>query len=158
MVAGLGNRKVQVIILCALAGVVLYNVVHFSGGKRRSHNLVYEGGDVESELVTASAPNWATGGYKQPGPWRRNPFTAAAPAHAAAPTPAAKTTSRAPAGKRDARFTVTGVLISGDERCVLAGDILLREGDMLGAGRIKTINRNSVVVEYETGTKTIYIE
>jgi len=57
-----------------------------------------------------------------------------------------------------AAVNITGVMVSGDNKYVLVGDLLLREGDRLGAGRIITINRDSVTVEYETGIKTLYIE
>jgi hypothetical protein len=138
----------------------VYNVLHFVGKKPRKRNFVYDEAGVEMDNGEAVVPNWATGEYEAAASWGRNPFTGTAMARSQALTASATAQADAPPRPRSTpRSTIiTGIMISGERRYVLAGDLLLREGDRLGAGRIKTINRNSVIVEYETGTKTIYIE
>jgi hypothetical protein len=160
MAAKLQNRKVQIVVICMLGAVVLYNVLHFAGKKPRKRNFVYEDAGLEADVGEAVVPNWARGEYKAAASWGRNPFTGAAMTRSAAITAPVTAQVDAPPRPRStpASTIVTGVMISGESRYVLAGDLLLREGDRLGNGRIKTINRNSVIVEYETGTKTIYIE
>lgn len=158
MGAKLGNKKVQIVVVCMLAAVVLYNAVHFLGKKPRRRDFTFEDAGFE-ESGPAITPTWVTGKYEPAASWGTNPFTgraAQSPAAAATGAAAVQTISAPP--PKSATVEITGVMISGENRYVLAGDLLLREGDRLGAGRIKTINRNSVIVEYESGTKTIYID
>lgn len=160
MGARLSNRKVQVVIVCMLVGVVVYNVLHFTGRKPRRRNLVYEEAGVEIDVGGGATPNWATGVYESAASWDRNPFTGDRIVHAATAVQPVTPQATAVTGIKatGSGVKITGVMISGDKKYVLAGDVLLREGERLGAGRIKLINRDSVVVEYDTGTKTIYIE
>ncbi|MGD9140414.1 MAG: hypothetical protein PVJ42_02630 [bacterium] len=160
MASRLENRKLQIAVLCTLAIVIAYNIFHYAGKKPRKRSFVYEEIGAGADLVQADDPNWATGGYKPAESWGRNPFTGAAITRVAASAgPSTSQVTAAPKPRSAYTSTaITGVIISGEERYVLAGDVLLKEGDRLGAGRIITINRNSVIVEYDTGTKTIYIE
>jgi len=158
MAAKLSNRKVQIVVICLLAAVVVYNAVHFIGKKPRKRNFVYEEAGLEDGNGPAAIPAWATGEYTPPTSWGINPFTGkrvAPPAAVAVASNARVTASPRPTS---AAVNITGVMVSGDNKYVLVGDLLLREGDRLGAGRIITINRDSVTVEYETGIKTLYIE
>ncbi len=157
MAARLSSRRVQIAVVCILAAVVLYNAAHFLGRKPRKQTLVYEEALFEDGIGPGMTPTWATGEYKPAASWGVNPFTGKRVLNSpAAAGPAGQ--PRGASGPGSAAVRITGVVISGDSRYVLAGDLLLREGDRLGAGRIKTINRDSVIVEYETGTKTIYID
>ena len=158
MAARLSNRKVQVVVICLLAAVVVYNAIHFLGKKPGKRNFVYEEAGLEDGNGPGAIPAWATGEYTPPASWGVNPFTGkrVVPPAAGAVTSNARVT--APPRPTGAAVNITGVMVSGDNKYVLVGDLLLREGDRLGAGTIKTINRDSVIVEYETGTKTLYIE
>lgn len=160
MAIRLQDRKVQIAVLCMLAAVIVYNVIHFTSRTPRKRIFVYEESGAEIDAVRAYDPNWATGEYEPAESWSRNPFTGAAMTSVAAVAgPVATHVTATPKpGSASTSTAITGVIISGEDRYVLAGDILLREGDRLGAGRIITINRNSVIVEYDTGMKTIYIE
>ena len=160
MTVRLQNRKVQIAVLCMLAAVIVYNVLHFTNRTPRKLSVLYEEAGAEMDAVRAYDPNWATGRYEPAESWQRNPFTGAAMTSVAAAAGPVATHVGATPKPRSASIStaITGVIISGEDKYVLAGDILLREGDRLGAGRIITINRNSVIVEYDTGMRTIYIE
>jgi hypothetical protein len=160
MGARLQSRRVQITVVCMLGGAIAYNVLHFTGKKPRSRNLVYHEAGIEAGLAQAVAPNWSTGEYRSAASWGRHPFTGSHMMHPAPGGPPAGAEVAAEPGPKTIPpgAVITGVVIAGESRYVLAGDLLLREGDRLGGGRIKTINRDSVVVEYETGTKTVYIQ
>ena len=158
MAARLSNKKVQIAVICLLAIVVVYNAVHFLGRRTRKRSFTYDEMGLEDGIGQVVVPAWATGEYEHAASWGTNPFTGKRVGPAAAGVVARSTQATADPRPRSNTVHVTGVMISGDKKYVLAGDLLLREGDRLGAGRIITINRNSVIVEYETGTKTIYID
>ena len=158
MATRLSNRKVQAVVICLLAAVVVYNAVHFLGKKPRKRDFDCEEAWLEDRTGQAVIPAWAAGEYTRATSWGINPFTGkrVVPPVAGAVTSAAQVTAVPTPGSTAAN--ITGVMISGDNKYVLVGHLRLREGDRLGAGRIRTINRDSVIVEYETGTKTFYIE
>ena len=158
MAARLTNRKVQIAVACLLGAVIVYNVLHFAGGRPRRREFFYEDAGLANGLEQSLTPNWATGEYEAANSWGRNPFTGKGLSPSAAAAAASMTPASPVVGRYEVEVEITGVMVSGDRKCALAGDLLLREGDMLGSGRIKTINRDSVIVEYETGTKTIYID
>jgi hypothetical protein len=158
MAAKLNNKKVQIAVICLLAIVVVYNAVHFLGKKTRRRNFVYENSEFEDGVRQTAIPAWAAGEYERARTWGTNPFTGKRVGPPAAAVAAGTTPLIAEPVPRSDGANITGIMISGSNKYVLAGDVLLREGDRLGAGRIITINRNSVIVEYETGTRTIYID
>ena len=157
MAPRLSDRRTQAVVLVLFAGVVLYNVLHFTDEKPRRVSVLLEESVLESELGAGAAPNWATGQYSRPDSWGRNPFTgeelSEKPAHAEPATQA-----RPAPRPVNTDFNISGIMVSGDRKYILVGDRLLEEGDRLGLGRIKSINKNSVTVEYDTGTKTIYVD
>ena len=163
MATKLGSRKVQIVVVCLLCAVVVYNAFHFLGRKPGRRSFTYEGAELEEGIAHMVTPAWATGDYEPAASWGRNPFTGRSVAYSGAEPEADRAVAptlplTAATGTGKAAATITGVVISGESRYVLAGDLLLREGDRLGTGRIKSINRDRVIVEYESGTKTIYIQ
>lgn len=160
MATRLQNHKVQIVVVCLLGAVIFYNFLHFTGERPRRHIFSYEEVGGEMVIGEAVAPNWARGEYRAAACWGRNPFTGTAMKCPNALTAPMTSQADAPPGPEGTPTStiITGVVISGESRYVIAGDLLLREGDRLGAGRIKTINRNSVIVEYETVKETIYVE
>lgn len=94
MRARLDDRGLQVLVFIALAVIIVYNVIHFSGRKPREiAPLFYESG-MEIELTPPSAPNWASGLYDVPDGWGRNPFTGRAMAEQALTPHSAETEPR----------------------------------------------------------------
>jgi hypothetical protein len=75
MAARLSSKKVQIIVACLLAAVVVYNAVHFLGKKPGKHNFAYDESGLEDGTGLAMTPAWAAGDYEPAASWGTNPFT-----------------------------------------------------------------------------------
>ena len=149
------NRKIQIAVAATLALVVAYNLNYFLGkGKRKS--FVIDSQLTEDIVYAGSAPRWASGDYKISEDWGRDPF-ALDGVVSSSDEKETGTSVKAPARWYPPRIKVAGTGIADGERFVLVDGSILKSGDRLGTGRIKEINTNSLIVEYDKGTQKIAI-
>jgi hypothetical protein len=154
----LGDRRIQIVVIAALGLIVVHNVRYFAQRNKTVRQPVQLDVLVEEAIVQAEAPRWASGGYVVTSEWGRDPFDPRGGTSSPKPesTPAeAERAARTPAPPR---IRITGIGTVGGSRFVLAGDKILREGDRVGSGTIKKIGTESIVVEYDGGTKTIKMD
>ncbi len=137
----------------ALIAVVIYNIGHFAGRKPRRTK---DPGDTvpSAESHTQTKPRWMTGDYEVAAEWGRDPFDARV---AEAPRPSPGTQSGV-TGVSGTLPDISGIGETDGVFFVIAADRILHRGDRLGSGRIKTINAGAVVVEYDSGTRTIRLD
>jgi len=155
MRAMLTDRRLQAAVVGLLALVVVYNARHFAGRAGKSERL------IEHEIIAGASddgdrvPNWASGNYAVASDWKRDPFVLEeAPARREARPPGTAQSAGTTRGK--AQITAIGHL-EGSAFVIVEGRIL-RQGDPMAGGTIKSIDENSVVVQYENGTRTIRTE
>ena len=155
MRAMLTDRRLQAAVLGLLALVVVYNTRHFAGRARKSKGL------IEHEIIAEASgdgdrvPNWASGTYAVASDWERDPFVLEEVPARRESRPRGATQ---PAATTRGKPQITAIGQLEGSGFVMVDGRILRPGDPLAGGTIKSIDENSVVVQYENGTRTIRTE
>jgi hypothetical protein len=154
----LRDRRIQIVVVVALALIVVHNTRYFAHrGKSRRQTVEIDLAIAET-VAGAQVPGWASGGYAVTCQWGRDPFE---PAGRTASPGAESAQGRSGAGvhtPNGPKVHITGIGIVDGSRFVLSEDRILRVGDRLGTGTIKEIGTKSVVVEYGGAAKHINID